>query len=59
MLKKIDVTMPMHNLIEFSNNYLETSGSLWQYHRDETVLDEDVAIANFHTADKSVSLSKK
>ena len=51
--------MPMHNLIEFSNNYLETSGSLWQYHRDETALYEDVAITNFHAADKSVSLSKK
>ena len=27
--------MPMHNLIEYSNNYTKTSGSLWQYYRDE------------------------
>ena len=27
--------MPMQNLIEQSDNYLKTSGSLWQYYRDE------------------------
>ena len=27
--------MPMYNLIEYSNNYLKTSGSLWQYCRDD------------------------
>ena len=27
--------MPMYNLIEYSNNYAKTSGSLWQYCRDE------------------------
>ena len=27
--------MPMYNLIEYSNNYSKTSGSLWQYYRDE------------------------
>ena len=27
--------MPMYNLIEYSNNYLKTSGSLWQYYRDD------------------------
>ena len=25
----------MYNLIEYSNNYLITSGSLWQYYRDD------------------------
>ena len=29
--KDIDVVMPMYNLIEYSNNYAKTSGSLWQY----------------------------
>ena len=24
----------MYNLIEYSDNYSKTSGSLWQYHRD-------------------------
>ena len=31
----IDIVMPMYNLIEYSDNYAETSGSLWQYYRDE------------------------
>ena len=25
----------MYNLIEYSNNYSKTSGSLWQYYRDD------------------------
>ena len=28
--------MKMYNLIEYSDNYAKTSGSLWQYYRDET-----------------------
>ena len=31
----IDIVMPRYNLIEYSNNYAKTSGSLWQYYRDE------------------------
>ena len=27
--------MPMHNLIEYSDNYFKTSASLWHYYRDE------------------------
>ena len=27
--------MPMYNLIEYSDNYAKTTGSLWQYFRDE------------------------
>ena len=27
--------MPMYNLIEYSNNYSDTSVSLWQFNRDE------------------------
>ena len=26
----IDVVMPIYNLTEYSNDYLKTSGSLWQ-----------------------------
>ena len=33
--KDIDTVMPMYNLIEYSDNYAKTSGSLWQYFRDE------------------------
>ena len=36
--KNIYVVMPMYNLIEYSDNYSDTSGSLWQYYTDETSL---------------------
>ena len=29
--QKIDVVMPMYNLIEYSDAYLKTSEGLWQY----------------------------
>ena len=29
--KDNDIVMPMNNLIEYSDNYAKTSGSLWQY----------------------------
>ena len=31
----IYIAMPMYNLIEYSNNYSDTSGILWQFKRDE------------------------
>ena len=31
----IDIVMPMYNLIECSDNYSKTSGSLWQYYKDD------------------------
>ena len=33
--KDVDIVMPMHNLIEYSDNYSKTSGSLWQYYKVE------------------------
>ena len=30
-----DVAMPMYNLLEYSKNYRKTTGSLWNYYRDE------------------------
>ena len=33
--KDIDIVMYMYNLVEYSDNYAKTSGSLWQYFRDE------------------------
>ena len=32
--KDIDIVMPMYNLIEYSDNYAKTTGSLWQYCED-------------------------
>ena len=31
----IDIVMPMYNLIKYSDNYSKTSGSLWQYYKDD------------------------
>ena len=33
--KDIDIVMLMYNLIEYSDNYKKTSGSLWKYFTDE------------------------
>ena len=31
----IDIVMLMYNMLEYSDNYSMTSGSLWNYYRDE------------------------
>ena len=33
--KDIDIVLPMYNLIESSDNYSKTSGSLWQYYKNK------------------------
>ena len=45
--KDIDTVMPMYNLIEYSDNYSKTSGSLWQYCKNIPAVDNDNAIVNF------------
>ena len=42
----INITMPMYNLIEYSDNYSDTSGSLWQFKRDEIINNADVTNDN-------------
>ena len=34
--------MAMHNLIEYIDNYSDTSGSLWNFKRDEIINNADV-----------------
>ena len=31
----LDIAMPMYNFIEYSKSYAKTSGTLWNYYRDE------------------------
>ena len=45
--KDIDIVMPMYNLIEYSDNYAKTAGSLWQYCKDIPARNNNNAIANF------------
>ena len=33
--ENLDIVMPMYNLIEYSDNYQESSATLYQYKRDE------------------------
>ena len=42
----INITMPMYNLIEYSGNYSDTSGSLWNFKRDEIINNADVTNDN-------------
>ena len=43
----LDLVMPMYNLIEYSSNYSETTGSLWFYSKDEaTYFNADIANNN-------------
>ena len=39
--------MPMYNLIEYGDAYSKTSGSLWQYYRDEPTLNANDEIIEF------------
>ena len=34
-VKDLDDVMQMHNLLEYNKNYRKTTGSLWNYYRDE------------------------
>ena len=34
----INIAMPMYNLIEYSDNYSDTSGTLWQFKSDEQAI---------------------
>ena len=43
--------MPMYNLIEYSDNYAKTTGSLWQYCKDIPARDNNNLIEGFTAAD--------
>ena len=40
----INITMPMYNLIQYSDNYSDTSGSSWGFIRDE--IDDNAEMTN-------------
>ena len=51
----INIAMPMYNLIEYSDNYSDTSGSLWQFKRDEIEGDVDLTVDAQHIPNNSSS----
>ena len=52
-VKYTDVVMPLYDLIEYSNNYSKTLGSLSQYYRDES----NDNIANFESFQFKVKIT--
>ena len=55
----INITMPMYNLIEYSDNYSDTSGSLWQFKRDEIEGDVNLTVDDNHIPNNSSSFKYK
>ena len=50
----IDIVMPMYNLIEYSDNYSKTSGSLWQYCKEIPAVNDagnNIDFANTNASD--------
>ena len=54
--QNLDITMPMYNLIEYSDNYQDSSATLYQYRQDEPP--EDNAVADL-TVNNSSSFKYK
>ena len=42
----LNIVIPMYNLTEYSDNYSDSSGSLWGFKRDEVTENADVANDN-------------
>ena len=51
--------MPIYNLTEYSNNYSDTSGSLWQFKRDGIEEDLDLTLDANHIPNNSSSFKYK
>ena len=62
--ENLNIIMPMYNLIEYSDNYSHSSGSLWQFKRDESPMTTDgnplnVALDNSTSFKYKASLLEK
>ena len=57
--KDIDIVMPMYNLIEYSDNYAKTTGSLWQYCKDMPARDANNEITEFTAGNNTDSFKFK
>ena len=56
--ESLDIVMPVYNLLEFSDNYSMTYGSLWNYYRDEVNDDEDTNDDNTNKINNKTTASK-
>ena len=57
--KDIDIVMPIYNLIEYSDNYSETSGSLWQYCKDIPAVNNNGDMVDFNGTNATDSFNFK
>ena len=55
----INIVMPMYNLIEYSDNYLKTSGRLWQYCKDIPAVNNADNIVDFTATNATDSFKFK
>ena len=59
----LDIVMPMYNLLEYSKNYKKTTGSLFNYYRDEPNSDAlgniNYSVKNSKSFDYKTSFSEK
>ena len=56
----IYIAMPMCNLIEYSDNYSDTSGSLWEFRRDDVPVNNvDLTIDNSQSFKYKAALVRK
>ena len=55
----IDIIIPMYNLIEYSDNYSKTSGSLWQYCKKIAAVNNEGNITDFNGAHATYSFNFK
>ena len=57
--KDIDIVIPMYDLIEYSDNYAKTSGSLWQYCLDIPAVNDNNEIVDFTENNLTDSFNSK
>ena len=55
----VNIAMPVCNLTEYSDNYCDTSSSLWQFKRDEIERDVDLTVNAQHIPNNSSSFKYK
>ena len=58
-MQNINIAVPMHNLIEYSDNYSDTSRSLWPFKRDEIEGNVDLTVDDNHIPNNSSSFKYK
>ena len=57
-VQNLDIIMPLYNLIEYSDNYADFSGSLYQFKRDKSPIN-DTGNPNNVALDNSTSFKYK